>query len=209
MITVVPSYLNGKITISGQKTCMWTIAANAVGCRIEALNTDSFIPDKNIFDFIEFLQSTGVTTKFNKTKIPEVYYNAALCGNEFYADKIESFILIALVILSLTKGESRINNIKKLSLTTRDKLYRTIGNLKKMGADISVKGRRATVNGVNRLHGAKVFANDLRGGSALVLAGLNAEGVSEIYGVNHIKRGYLNIDEKLRTLGANVKLQKE
>jgi len=49
----------------------------------------------------------------------------------------------------------------------------------------------------------------LRGGSALVLAGLNAEGVSEIYGVNHIKRGYLNIDEKLRTLGANVKLQKE
>ncbi len=84
-----------------------------------------------------------------------------------------------------------------------------VSELKKMGADISVKGRRATVNGVNRLHGAKVFANDLRGGSALVLAGLNAEGVSEIYGVNHIKRGYLNIDEKLRTLGANVKLQKE
>jgi len=187
MITVVPSYLNGKITISGQKTCMWTIAANAVGCRIEALNTDSFIPDKNIFDFIEFLQSTGVTTKFNKTKIPEVYYNAALCGNEFYADKIESFILIALVILSLTKGESRINNIKKLSLTTRDKLYRTIGNLKKMGADIITDKDKLIICGKQVLSGADVSAGgDSELFDVLLLASLRCEGNLKIKGFDGI-----------------------
>ena len=63
-----------------------------------------------------------------------------------------------------------------------------------MGADITVKGRNAIINGVARLNGANVSAQDLRGGSALILAALNAEGQSEISNIHHIERGYLDIE---------------
>ena len=73
-----------------------------------------------------------------------------------------------------------------------------------MGADVSVKGKVATVQGVKSLHGAEVFAHDLRGGAALVLAGLAAEGVTTVFGAEHVNRGYCDFDRKLRSIGANV-----
>ena len=76
-----------------------------------------------------------------------------------------------------------------------------------MGADIKIKGRNAIVNGVKGLHGAKVSASDLRGGAALILAGLNAEGLTEVENVFHIERGYYAIEEKLSALGADIKKQ--
>ena len=75
-----------------------------------------------------------------------------------------------------------------------------------MGADIKIKGRNAIVKGVKHLYGANVFAKDLRGGAALLIASLVARGDSTVYGVQHIKRGYYNIDKKLCALGADVKL---
>ena len=77
--------------------------------------------------------------------------------------------------------------------------------LVKMGADISVYKDTAIVKGVKRLHGAKLYAKDLRGGASLVLAGLVAEGQTEVYGVKHIERGYHNFDGKLKALGAKIK----
>ena len=85
--------------------------------------------------------------------------------------------------------------------------YRYVPELIKMGADISVKGRNAIIRGVKRLNGANVFAQDLRGGAALVLAGLNAEGTTIVNDVKHVERGYFNMHEKLRLLGADVKRQ--
>ena len=85
--------------------------------------------------------------------------------------------------------------------------YRYVPELIKMGADISVKGRNAIIRGVKRLNGANVFAQDLRGGAALVLAGLNAEGTTVVNDVKHVERGYFNMHEKLRLLGADVKRQ--
>ena len=82
--------------------------------------------------------------------------------------------------------------------------FNHVSELIRMGADVSVKGRTAMVRGVKRLCGADVYAKDLRGGAALVLAGLVAEGVTTVNGVYHMERGYLNMDEKLRSLGANV-----
>ena len=76
--------------------------------------------------------------------------------------------------------------------------------LNKMGADISVNGRTAIVNGVKRLCGAEVCAEDLRGGAALVLAGLNAEGKTVVSGSEHIERGYAHIEKKLKELGADI-----
>ncbi len=75
----------------------------------------------------------------------------------------------------------------------------------RMGADIQVDGRVATVQGRRSLYGAPVTATDLRGGAALVLAGLGAVGVTEVSGVEHIDRGYDSLDANLRRLGASVR----
>jgi UDP-N-acetylglucosamine 1-carboxyvinyltransferase len=85
-----------------------------------------------------------------------------------------------------------------------DMRFNYVAELKKMGANIDINGRNAVVNGVNRLHGADVVAQDLRGGAALVLAGLNAEGDTIISDICHIKRGYLDMDKKLKKLGADI-----
>jgi UDP-N-acetylglucosamine 1-carboxyvinyltransferase len=82
--------------------------------------------------------------------------------------------------------------------------YRYALELLKMGADIRVKGRTAIVNGVKKLCGADVDATDLRGGAALVLAGLFAEGQTRVSGAEHVDRGYYEFDKKLRSLGADV-----
>ncbi|WP_416147792.1 UDP-N-acetylglucosamine 1-carboxyvinyltransferase [Salipaludibacillus sp. HK11] len=82
--------------------------------------------------------------------------------------------------------------------------FKHIDELRRMGASIKVEGRSALVNGGTRLQGAKVRASDLRAGAALVVAGLMAEGVTEITGVTHIDRGYAFLEEKLKGLGANI-----
>ena len=74
-----------------------------------------------------------------------------------------------------------------------------------MGATIIVDSQNATVVGVERLVGAVVEATDLRAGAALVVAGLAAEGVTEIRNVEYIKRGYDSIVEKLRGIGAEIR----
>ena len=74
-----------------------------------------------------------------------------------------------------------------------------------MGADITVRGRTAVVKGVERLHGASVSASDLRGGAALVLAALKAEGQSSVCDLWHIDRGYEDFEGKLKKIGARVR----
>ena len=74
-----------------------------------------------------------------------------------------------------------------------------------MGADIRVEGRVAVVCGVERLHGADVVAADLRGGAALVLAALQAEGRSAVHHSEHIQRGYADLTGDLARLGAHIR----
>lgn len=82
--------------------------------------------------------------------------------------------------------------------------YRHADALIKMGADIKILGKTAVVKGVERLYGAKVEATDLRGGAAMVIAGLMAEGTTEISKICYIDRGYENIEVCLRKLGADI-----
>lgn len=79
-----------------------------------------------------------------------------------------------------------------------------IGELLRMGANIKTDGRTSVIEGVNGLMGTKVDARDLRGGAALAIAGLAAEGETEINGAEHICRGYENFCEKLSGIGANI-----
>ncbi len=83
--------------------------------------------------------------------------------------------------------------------------YRYAAELKRMGADVTVRGRTAFVRGVERLHGACVTAGDLRGGAALVLAALKAEGQSSVVELSYIDRGYDDFEGKLRRLGAKIR----
>lgn len=82
--------------------------------------------------------------------------------------------------------------------------YRHVGELARMGASVQVSGRTAVVTGVERLHGAPVRCTDLRGGAALCVAALAAEGETEISETGHIDRGYEDIARDLRALGAEV-----
>src|SRR4051812_18876502 len=82
--------------------------------------------------------------------------------------------------------------------------FKHIDELRRMNANIKVEGRSAIISGPVKLQGAKVKASDLRAGAALVIAGLMAEGVTEITGVDHIDRGYSHLVEKLNGLGATI-----
>ncbi|HBL68639.1 MAG TPA: UDP-N-acetylglucosamine 1-carboxyvinyltransferase, partial [Firmicutes bacterium] len=82
--------------------------------------------------------------------------------------------------------------------------FQYVDELLRMGATIRVEGRSAIVKGIEKLSGASVAAPDLRGGAALVLAGLRAEGVTTIENVRHIDRGYESMEMKLQALGADI-----
>lgn len=82
--------------------------------------------------------------------------------------------------------------------------YRHVDELARMGADIRVEGKVAVVYGVRNLHCAAVKAGDLRAGAALVIASLGAEGQSQVTGLEHIDRGYFELDKTLRHLGAKI-----
>jgi UDP-N-acetylglucosamine 1-carboxyvinyltransferase len=103
------------------------------------------------------------------------------------------------VLLSLAEGTSIINE------SVWDNRFRYVEELKRMGAQISVDGKLAVVEGVDHLEGAPVKATDLRAGAALIIAGLCAHGITQIENIEQIERGYENIEEKLRNLGANIR----
>jgi len=101
-------------------------------------------------------------------------------------------------MMSLSKGTSIITE------TVFENRFMHVTELKRMGANIKIEGRSAVVEGCERLTGAKVKATDLRAGAALVLAGLAAEGTTEVYEVQHLDRGYWDIVGKLSNVGADI-----
>lgn len=104
-----------------------------------------------------------------------------------------------LTLLTVAKGTS----IMKENVW--DNRFKYIDELNRMGANVNVEGKDvAIVEGGSRLTGAPVCATDLRAGAAMVIAALIADGVTEIYNLQYIDRGYENLEEKLRTLGAQI-----
>lgn len=88
--------------------------------------------------------------------------------------------------------------------TVFESRYKHVDELTKMGANIKVDGRIAVVRGVPKLHGTQVRAGDLRGGAALLVAGLAAEGTTVVLDEKHIERGYVEIERKLQAVGADI-----
>ena len=102
------------------------------------------------------------------------------------------------VLLSISEGTSIINE------GIWESRFQYTQELNKMGAKITANGKQAVFEGVKKLTGAPVTATDLRAGAALIIAGCIASGKTEIYNLNHIDRGYENIEEKFRKLGAKI-----
>lgn len=105
-------------------------------------------------------------------------------------------------LMALTEGTSVVTE------TVFESRFMHVEELRRMGADIRVEGNRLIVTGRPTLTGAPVMASDLRASAGLILAGLAAEGTTEVQRVYHLDRGYERIEEKLRAVGANIERRK-
>ncbi len=103
------------------------------------------------------------------------------------------------VLLSIARGTSIINE------GIWDNRFRYVEELRRMGAQISVDGKVAVVEGIDHLTAAPVKATDLRAGAAMLIAAMCAHGVSSVEDIQHIERGYENVEEKFRALGADIR----
>lgn len=104
-----------------------------------------------------------------------------------------------MALLTISEGNSVITE------TVFENRLHHVAELKRMGANIKVKGNTAIIHGVESLSGAPVMATDLRASAALVLAGLASEGITIVQGLHHLDRGYENIEKKLQGLGAKLR----
>lgn len=105
------------------------------------------------------------------------------------------------VLLSVARGNSMVSE------SVWDNRFKYVEQLTRMGAKITVDGKSSFIEGVDHLKGGPVKADDLRAGAAMIIAGLIAKGTTEIEEIHHIQRGYDNIIEKMRSLGADIELR--
>lgn len=157
---------------------------------------------EHVRSIIAKLQEAGVTVIEGQNKVrviskerPKAVDIKTLPYPGFPTDMQAQFM----TLMSISHGTSIITE------TVFENRFMHINELKRMGAEIKVDGRSAVVEGKRRLSGAKVKATDLRAGAALVTAGLIADGVTEIYDIYHLDRGYVDIVGKLKGLGADIK----
>lgn len=175
--------------------------------------------------FLCMTAATGGTVKLNSVEpehLTPIISKLEECGNELIVEKNSIIIKsnkkiratdiktmpypgfptdmqsIFATMLTVAKGTSIvIENIF-------ENRYKYIPELNRMGAKVTIEGRTAVIKGVKKLNPATVKCTDLRGGAALVLAGLVSKGKTEINNIEYILRGYEKLDEKLRNLGANI-----
>lgn len=107
-----------------------------------------------------------------------------------------------MAMLSVAEGTSIIHE------TIFENRFMHANELSRMGCNVKIEGSSAILKGKSELSGAKVKATDLRAGAALIIAGMLAEGETEISEIYHIKRGYSNLITKLQNIGANIHLEK-
>ncbi|RWZ58959.1 UDP-N-acetylglucosamine 1-carboxyvinyltransferase [Halobacillus fulvus] len=175
----------------------YTIMAAAQG---EEMIIDNVIP-QHLESLLAKLREMGVTIEENDEQL-YVRPNRQLSSVDiktlvypgFPTDLQQPFT----VLLTQAEGTGVVTD------TIYQARFKHVDELRRMNASIKVEGGSAIVTGQSKLQGAKVKATDLRAGAALVIAGLMADGVTEITGVDHIERGYENITNKLIELGANV-----
>lgn len=175
----------------------YMILGAAIG---QQILVDNVIP-YHVESLIAKLREAGVDVKtrddqilINNTGIKKSVDIKTLVYPGFPTDLQQPFT----TLLTQAEGTSIITD------TIYNARFKHVDELRRMGANIKVEGRSAIVTGPTKLQGAKVKATDLRAGAALVIAGLMAEGITEITGLEHIDRGYEDLEKKLIGLGAKI-----
>ncbi len=143
---------------------------------------------------VGFNDSKGI--KLIATKNPKAV-NIKTCPYPGFPTDLQAPMM---AVLCLAHGESKVEE------TVFENRLMHVKELEKMGAQIKTENSKATVSGVDQLYGTHVIASDIRASAALVLAGLAAEGKTEILGIHHWRRGYDKLEDKLQKLGAKIKV---
>jgi len=206
-----------NVAIVGQET-LGGAQVSMIGDRIEAgtyllasvitggdLKVEGIDPN-HLGDFLEILSNLGATVETSPNSIRVIQKNNIRPINVTtevfpgFATDLQAPLMAA---LTLAEGESTIEE------NIFEGRFAHVQELARMGANINVSDRTATITGVRNLSGAPIEASDIRGGAALILAGLAAEGVTSIGEIDHIRRGYEKFDSKLRNLGAQITCRPE
>lgn len=152
---------------------------------------------------LRFFKNLGCTVKGNANS---VYIKAENCLSRdlvvktgVYPEFPTDAGSLIIPLLSVVKGNSKVIE------TIFENRFRFINELKKFSAEIDISGNTAYISGGNKLKGCNVSCTDLRGGAALVIAALNAEGITHISEIQHIERGYCELPAYLSLLGADIK----
>ena len=175
----------------------YMIAAGITGGDITITNCNH----RHLHALTEKLEEIGLEMKSEDTTI-RVAGNASLKNTDVKTIPYPGFPTDMqaqiMTLLCLAEGTSIIS---ETIFTDR---FMHVGELKRMGAQIRIEGNSAIVNGVDKLCGAPVMATDLRASASLVLAGLVAQGETEVSRIYHLDRGYERMEEKLSKLGADI-----
>ncbi len=158
------------------------------------------IPE-HISPILHKLEEIGCEIKTNKNSIVLVSPKK-LKSTEFKTMPYPGFPTdlqsIFACMLTIAKGTSIVTE------NIFENRFKIFSELKRMGAKANIEGKTLVIKGIRKLHGAEVQSTDLRGGAALVLAGLVAKGTTKVNNIEYILRGYENLDEKLNSLGADI-----
>lgn len=177
------------------------LCAGAItGGKVKILNV---IP-KQLTPIISKLEETGCRIKIKKNDI-ELKAPQKLKAIEIKTMPYPGFPTdmqpIFGAVMSVAKGTSIITE------NIFENRFKYLAELKRMGAKNNQENSVAVIRGVKKLSGANVKSTDLRGGAAMVLAGIAARGITQVNNIEYILRGYENIDKKLRKLGANIQIK--
>lgn len=205
---------SNKIEIEGVKT-LKDVSYNIMPDRIEtgtflcmaAMTGGNLLLENadysHITPIIDKLEETGCILKLNKSNI-EINAPKKLKAVDIKTMPYPGFPTdmqsIFVATLTIAKGTSMIvENIF-------ENRYKYVQELLRMGAKITVEGKTAVVKGVRKLYGANVNATDLRGGAALVMAGIATKGITRVENIEYILRGYEKFEQKLQKIGADISI---
>lgn len=209
----------GTITITGVKKLKGVKNYNVISDRIEAATliaaaviTKGTVTVENVCAehlelFFDKLKEAGARFEVKGRSVRVLPHKGRLKGVDITTEPYPGFPTDIqaqwMALMTLAQGDTI---IKEKIWENR---FMHVPELSRMGADIKVDGNTSVVTGVKKLSGANVMASDLRASAALIIAGLAAEGETEIRRIYHLERGYENLESKLSAIGANIKLENE
>jgi len=186
--SIIPDQIEaGTFMVAAAATNGDVLVKNIIPKHMESVSAKLTECGAQVTEYDDSIRVTG-TGNISKVNIKTQPYPG------FPTDMQPQFV----VLLSVATGTSIVTE------GVWDNRFQYVGELLRLGAKVRVDGKTATIEGVDKLEGAPVRATDLRGGAGMVIAGLMAGGQTEITDLEHIDRGYEKMEEKFRSLGAEI-----